>query len=848
MEQDNSNTASQSSVDNTTEEGSTQANVGDSTHQSVVSDFNLSNQQHLDEEAQPLDEHQNDNLPPEQYEEDNEQQPQAQEQGQGPINLEHSLLSLVDNISSSHLLSEDSIDALKELLCPKQPAIDGLSLKDPSIQDKIYTLIRSKSTSAHYAIGEALNYYHKMLVDSQIHQLDKLIRIIKSKKREMHLKRSHKAPKIIYMPSHILQENHASSHYTTQSDEGSHSAHTTTTNPQTAQQERAPELDIGQNPMEIMHLLDQNQLGAMILKKKVLPEYNPADKSIKFEVNDKYEVKLRICDDNVVVQKSKLDRIPAHLIQSHIFPYLASYELFALRAVCNEWRDLIRGMWHVIFKREMLEQIVAAELCNEIEMHFKLIQIRTPFYQKFGIFMKAIIEMIDWPQFNIALQNSETLDPRAKMLLITLFKFLGYDVSLDKLIDYEESHWNEITNSCIEGLKDIMEQTLQADYVFDSNESLERVRKDFIDASAISSHNIKEMDQKDYLMIFLYLRQLSVFGMLKNNLTISQRYAIAAKERLKEISKGWASKKGFLEGAYKILLFRFVKFDSGEIIVAKDDVDLDEKKMSSLGFNVGSESDTPSYEDASSHEEQKQDEQESMKDAAVGQHQLDELASKDFIVGKSTEEMDNLIIQNGLNFAGILPGQEKEASEQMNQQADSSNSQQNQEEASSKQQIESEVKGPEEHPLLQNSEFEEVKDFYSQDIEESLDKLIKTFFEKTKKQSEGSRPEPDYVIKKHGTETRVFLDDETRLEILIQKFLKFHILMARIKDLHRQHLLLKEQLEKAKAKEAELQAYSASHGKEGDKEQLTTAQTDLENPSCQSDVDHVVEKPRPSTR
>ncbi len=32
-----------------------------------------------------------------------------------------------------------------------------------------------------------------------------------------------------------------------------------------------------------------------------------------------------------------------------------------------------------------------------------------------------------------------------------------------------------------------------------------------------------------------------------------------AKERLTEISREWPNKKGFLEGAYKILLFRNVK-------------------------------------------------------------------------------------------------------------------------------------------------------------------------------------------------------------------------------------------------------------------------------------------------
>jgi hypothetical protein len=35
---------------------------------------------------------------------------------------------------------------------------------------------------------------------------------------------------------------------------------------------------------------------------------------------------------------------------------------------------------------------------------------------------------------------------------------------------------------------------------------------------------------------------------------------------------------------------------------------------------------------------------------------------------------------------------------------------------------------------------------------------------------------PDYILSKHGIETRIFLDDETRLELLTQRVLKFHLI------------------------------------------------------------------------
>ena len=46
-----------------------------------------------------------------------------------------------------------------------------------------------------------------------------------------------------------------------------------------------------------------------------------------------------------------------------------------------------------------MQQLRATKLCNDIDMYFKLLTIRTPFFHKSGMFLKALIELIDWTNF-----------------------------------------------------------------------------------------------------------------------------------------------------------------------------------------------------------------------------------------------------------------------------------------------------------------------------------------------------------------------------------------------------------------------------------------------------------------
>lgn len=761
---------------------------------------------------------------------------QEEQEGNPYLYMQNNLFNLVNSISSTNLLSEESIMALKEMLCPPNPKLDAINLKEPKIDEYILmSIIKDKSISALNALGDALNYYHKMLMDSQIHHLDKLIRIIKSKKREMHLRSVRTSPNKIMYFGEGLDQNEAQPANKEGLEEMQESRE--------KRNEIAEGDGMSDDPMDIVGLLEHNQLGNMILKKKVLPTYNPSDKSICFTVNNKYEVKLKICDDTIVTQKSKIDRIPAHIMQTYIFPYLTSSELFSMRAVCNEWRDMVRGTWHTIFKREMLDQIVAADLCNDIELHFKLMQIRAPFYQKFGVFMNAIIEMIDWNGLDNVLMEGQNLGKQEKMVMVTLLKMLGHNIELEKLWDYQESIWEGVKDLTGSEIKDKMYSVLDKEFIFDSNLELEKFKKNFIDSPDISITHLKGLENKTFLMFALFMRQMYVFGMLRNHLAISQKYVLIAKERLKEVSRGWSSKKGFLEGAYKILLFRYVKIVNGQILISKDDEEMEECINHPSGQHLQLEGDTmkleethkvsakteiPSYTKkvetvtmSTQTEEilppQDQEAEMSTQKADASQEICIQTEDRGPISTLNEEIIDPTQTQveepseNSMNTTEESKTMVQETTESMSKgMADENPTKghiQTQEEAISNlnksqneqlheedsidsshkkaiDDIMNEKKITAERLLALSSllgEFDEVKEFYSEDLETSVDRLVKWFLEKAKEKQNQIIPEPDYVIIKNGTETRVFLDNDTRLEMIIQKYLKLHILMMSLK-------------------------------------------------------------------
>ena len=307
-------------------------------------------------------------------------------------------------------------------------------------------------------------------------------------------------------------------------------------------------------------------------------EYNPVDNSFSFKLNNRYLVTLKSFEEKLSDKTSLFHRIPYSLMQNHIFPCFSAYGLFYLRQVSGEWRELIRSMWHKTFQREMHEQLYAADLCQEIECNFRLIALRTPFVHKFAIFLKALAEILDWNWVTkIANSKNEVVDKRIKMIFYGIYKILGNKTIQDisNINDISDEIWDEIKPGLLENssLKTDMNNVIDSEFYFDSNVEIIKMREKLINSYVISMSSLNDLeeDKNNVIILNIYLKQLFLFALLKNSVFIGQKFLYYVKDVLKKISDSWPQKKGFLEGAYKILLFKNIKFVDGQIVVTEEE-------------------------------------------------------------------------------------------------------------------------------------------------------------------------------------------------------------------------------------------------------------------------------------
>lgn len=64
---------------------------------------------------------------------------------------------------------------------------------------------------------------------------------------------------------------------------------------------------------------------------------------------------MKTSEQYIADTASMFKSVPHMVIGNNIFSFLTALELFKLRGVSREWREIIRSSWSKIFKREMKE-------------------------------------------------------------------------------------------------------------------------------------------------------------------------------------------------------------------------------------------------------------------------------------------------------------------------------------------------------------------------------------------------------------------------------------------------------------------------------------------------------------
>lgn len=84
-------------------------------------------------------------------------------------------------------------------------------------------------------------------------------------------------------------------------------------------------------------------------------QMDPVDNSITFDLNDNYSIRIKSCEQMKYDKSSMCANVPHFIFQDNVFPFLSSVELFRIRGVSPEWREMVRDVWHKTFKRDMQE-------------------------------------------------------------------------------------------------------------------------------------------------------------------------------------------------------------------------------------------------------------------------------------------------------------------------------------------------------------------------------------------------------------------------------------------------------------------------------------------------------------
>lgn len=152
-------------------------------------------------------------------------------------------------------------------------------------------------------------------------------------------------------------------------------------------------------------------------------------------------------------------QIPWHILRTSLFPYFTAVELFKLRLVNQQWKTIISGMWHSIFKREMYTQFLMTNFTREIEKNFKLLSVRQPIAKKFFVYATTLSEMIKWDEVMLLCLQESNYQKKAKLLLTTLLKLTNYRrIPLAKLQDFDEVTWSQVQAHMPESLKDHVQE------------------------------------------------------------------------------------------------------------------------------------------------------------------------------------------------------------------------------------------------------------------------------------------------------------------------------------------------------------------------------------------------------
>ena len=250
------------------------------------------------------------------------------------------------------------------------------------------------------------------------------------------------------------------------------------------------------------------------------------------------------------------DKIPNYLIETEIFSYLNSKDLYySVKPVCTEWYDLMKNIWCTKIKEEMIDHVKTIDYLYEKEVLTKTYEFKLEYlynYRNLLLLYNQSTNVLGLISFAYNSSNDETNE--IKKLFYLYFTYFGFNegqeyIDENKKEELKEFVFRETTEKKYKEEFDFIIKP--ENFHFHEEANLLNIKNEFL----LINKNIIEDDSEYSRLIYSLLQGLIEFETLKYDL---KELRIKQKELIKKIqfaTNEWPKKKKFFEKAYKLMIY-----------------------------------------------------------------------------------------------------------------------------------------------------------------------------------------------------------------------------------------------------------------------------------------------------
>lgn len=259
-----------------------------------------------------------------------------------------------------------------------------------------------------------------------------------------------------------------------------------------------------------------------------------------------------------------MTNLPETIIENDIFSYLNTTDLFySVRGVSSEWSELMKNVWNVKLKDEMIDQVKSIDFIYEKEVFTKTYEFKLKYLINYKnlltayndsanilAIIKSILEKID--------------DAQVFGLILQIFSFVGITQGVELMSNYSPIVEPENSNQSLISIEDYlnnehtyhlyrnkMMDLLDIEENYSDTKTLNTARDNF--AVLVKEHleNVSENAK----LIYSFLQGLIEFQILKIEVKELRHKIEDLINRIQAQTNLWPRKKKFFEKAYKLILF-----------------------------------------------------------------------------------------------------------------------------------------------------------------------------------------------------------------------------------------------------------------------------------------------------